>query len=116
MKKLKYRDIRIRTKPSIILIVLPSIRLSMKIAAVDMIRNVARIGIRRFQVTYFLYLYIATEEDVSARSPDKVTASPYDGMRKGRAVIMKIPKPKPMVLCMKLAPIASRNIYRYVYT
>jgi hypothetical protein len=32
-------------------------------------------------------------------------------MRKGRAVIMKIPNPNPTVLCTKLAPIARRNMY-----
>lgn len=49
-------------------------------------------------------------EVVSARSPDKVVASAYDGIRKGRRVIMNIPKPKPVVLCTKLAPTVNRNI------
>lgn len=47
---------------------------------------------------------------VMAKSPDRVVASPYEGIRNGRSVIMKIPKPNPVVLCMKLAPIARRNI------
>jgi hypothetical protein len=67
-------------------------------------------GKRRFHVIYFRYLNIATEDDVSARRPERVTASPYDGMRKGSAVIMNMPNPNPMVLWMKLAPAASRNI------
>ena len=48
-------------------------------------------------MTNFRYFSIATVADVSERSPDNVTASPYDGIRKGSAVIMNIPNPKPMV-------------------
>ena len=53
-------------------------------------------------------------EVVSARRPDKAVASPYEGIRKGRAVIMNMPNPKPVVRCTKLAPAASRNMYRIV--
>lgn len=68
-------------------------------------------GSSRFQVTNFRYLTITTAAEVSDNNPDSVTASPYDGIRKGRAVIMNMPNPKPTVLCTKLAPIASRNMY-----
>ena len=43
-------------------------------------------------------------EVVSASRPDRVVASPYEGIRKGSMVMMKIPNPKPVVRCTKLAP------------
>jgi hypothetical protein len=46
----------------------------------------------------------------SAKRPERVVASPYDGIRKGRTVMMKIPNPKPVVLSTKLAPTASNSI------
>jgi hypothetical protein len=49
---------------------------------------------------------------VIASSPESVVASPYVGMRNGSIVIMKMPKPKPVVRCMKLAPMLSRKIER----
>ena len=74
--------------------------------------NVATIGRKRFQFTYLIYLNITTAADVSDSRPDSVTASPYEGNRKGSAVMMNMPKPNPMVRCTKLAPAASRIIYR----
>jgi hypothetical protein len=59
-------------------------------------------------VTYFRYLTITTAAEVSDSRPESVTASPYEGIRKGRAVMMKMPNPKPIVRCTKLAPAASR--------
>jgi hypothetical protein len=56
-----------------------------------------------------MYLIITTVADVSESIPERVTASPYDGIRKGSAVIMNMPKPKPTVLWTKLAP-AERSI------
>ena len=47
-----------------------------------------------------------------ASRPDRVVASPYDGIRKGSTVMMKIPKPKPVVLSTKLAPTANNAISR----
>ena len=88
----------------------PSILSSREIAIVENIANAARIGRRRFQFTYLMYCIITTVADVSESRPERVTASAYDGMRKGRAVMMKMPNPKPMVLWMKLAPAARRNI------
>ena len=88
----------------------PSILSSMQIAMVENITNANVIGKKRFHVTYFTYFTITTAADVSDSIPDSVTASAYDGIRKGRAVMMNIPNPNPMVLWMKLAPIASRNI------
>jgi hypothetical protein len=49
---------------------------------------------------------------VIASSPESVVASPYVGMRNGSIVIMKMPKPKPVVRWMKLAPMLSRNMER----
>jgi hypothetical protein len=49
-------------------------------------------------------------EVVRASRPDRAVASPYEGIRKGRRVIMNIPNPNPVVLCTKLPPIVSRNM------
>lgn len=98
--------------PRILLIVGPSILSRRRIAAVENTTNAPIIGKRRFHVTYLTYCNITTVAEVRERSPERVTASAYDGIRKGRAVIMNIPKPKPIVRCTKLAPIARRNIGR----
>ena len=96
--------------PRIVFIAGPSILSSMNIAAVEKIANAARICRRRFQFTCLTYWIITTVEDVSESRPERVTASAYEGIKNGSAVMMNIPNPKPMVLCMKLAPAASRNI------
>jgi hypothetical protein len=64
---------------------------------VENITNAAITGKSLFQVTYFRYFIITTVADVSESSPESVTASPYDGIRKGRAVMMNMPNPKPIV-------------------
>jgi hypothetical protein len=51
-----------------------------------------------------------TAEVVMARSPERVVASPYVGRKNGSIVIMKMPKPKPVVRCTKLAPMLNRNM------
>jgi hypothetical protein len=51
-----------------------------------------------------------TADVVMARSPDSVVASPYVGRKNGSIVMMKMPKPKPVVRCTKLAPMLSRNM------
>ena len=78
--------------------VLPSILSSRHIAIVENTINAAMIGSKRFHVTYFKYLTITTVAEVKESRPESVTASPYEGIRKGRAVIMNMPNPKPMVL------------------
>lgn len=82
----------------------------MQIAIVEKITNAKVIGRKRFHVTYFTYFTMTNAADVSDSSPERVTASAYDGIRKGRAVMMNMPNPNPMVRCMKLAPAASRNM------
>ena len=82
----------------------------MQIAAAEMMMNVMRMGNRRFHVIYFLILMLIMADVVRARRPERVVASPYEGIKKGSKVIMKMPKPNPVVLCTKLAPTASRNI------
>ena len=47
---------------------------------------------------------------VPARSPERVIDSPYDGRKKGKNIITKIPNPKPLTRCMKLAAMVSTNI------
>ena len=51
-----------------------------------------------------------TAEVVMAKSPERVVASPYVGRKNGSIVIMKMPKPKPVVRCTKLAPMLNRNM------
>ena len=89
----------------------PSIRSSRHIAIVEKMMKDAKTGNNRFHVTYLKYFNITTVADVSESSPERVTASPYEGMRKGSAVMMNMPNPKPRVRCTKLAPIARRNMY-----
>lgn len=47
-----------------------------------------------------------------AKSPVSVVASAYEGMRKGSMVMMKMPKPKPVVRWMKLATMLRRKMER----
>lgn len=82
------------------------------IAAVEVRRNIESIGMSLFQVMNRLYFIEAINDVVSANNPDNAVASPYDGIRNGSNVIMKMPNPNPVVLCTKLAPTASRNICR----
>ena len=112
LKKLKYRLMIISTMPKIILIVFPSILSRRHIAMVENTTNAATKGSNRFHVTNFIYFSITTVAEVSESNPESVTASPYEGIRKGSAVIMNMPNPKPMVRCTKLAPAAKRTIYR----
>lgn len=72
--------------------------------------KVTSMGMSLFHVMNLLILNDMMAEVVSARSPDSVVASAYEGIRNGRIVIMNIPKPNPVALCTKLAPTVSRNI------
>ena len=67
----------------------------------------------RFHTMYFHILTHIIRQVDSASKPEWVVASPYDGIKKGRAVIMSIPNPKPVVRSTKLAPTASNAIRRY---
>lgn len=79
-------------------------------AIVETIINVSSIGQSRFQVTYSLSRHTMTAEVVMARSPESVVASPYVGRKNGSIVMMKMPKPKPVVRCTKLAPMLNKNM------
>ena len=98
--------------PSMNLIVESCITLSRQIAAVEVRRKMERIGMSLFQAMNRLYFIAATRDVVKANNPDNAVASPYEGIRKGSRVIMKMPNPNPVVLCTKLAPTARRNICR----
>ncbi len=89
--------------------------MSRKMDPVDMTMNVASMGRRRFHVMNLLIRMTMKMEVVIARSPERVVASPYDGMRKGSMVMMNIPKPNPVVRWTKLAPTVSRNISRILF-
>jgi hypothetical protein len=82
----------------------------MQIAMEENRKNAANIGNMRLQDTYFIYLSITTVDDVNESIPESVTASAYEGIRKGSTVIMNMPKPKPVVRWTKLAPVAKRMI------
>ena len=101
-----------RMNPSMNLIVPSCITLSRHIAAVEVRRKMERMGMSLFQVMNRLYFIAATRDVVKANNPDSAVASPYEGIRKGSRVIMKMPNPNPVVLCTKLAPTASRNIWK----
>ena len=79
-------------------------------ATVDITINVSSIGQSRFQLTYSHSRRTMTAEVVMAKSPDSVVASPYVGRKNGSIVMIKMPKPKPVVRCTKLAPMLKRNI------
>ena len=87
-----------------------SMRVKAKMAIVDTTINVSSIGQSRFQVTLLLIRQTMTAEVVMARSPERVVASPYVGRKNGSIVMMKMPKPKPVVRCTKLAPMLNRNM------
>ena len=75
-----------------------------QMAPADMTMKVMSMGRSRFQVTYLLIRKLMMADVVRARRPDNVVASPYEGIRKGRSVIMNMPNPNPVVRWMKLAP------------
>ena len=91
-----------------------SMRVKAKMAIVETTINVISIGQSRFQVIKLRSFQTMTAEVVMANSPDSVVASPYVGRKNGSIVIMKMPKPKPVVRCTKLAPILSRNMKRTI--
>ena len=107
---MKYRLASTSTTPRIRRSRLSSMLLRQDTAMADTAMNVRRIGRRRFQDTDFRSLKEIAADVVRARRPDRVVASPYDGRRKGSIVIMKMPKPKPVVRWIKLAPIQRRNM------
>ena len=45
-----------------------------------------------------------------ANSPESITDSPYDGKKKGKNIITKIPNPNPLTRWMKLATMVRRNM------
>ena len=96
--------------PRISLRMWSSMRVKAKIAIVETTMKVSSIGQSRSQVTYSRNRQTMTADVVMARSPESVVASPYVGRKNGSIVMMKIPKPKPVVRCTKLAPILSRNM------
>ena len=51
-----------------------------------------------------------TADVVIANRPESVVASPYVGRKNGSIVIIKMPKPKPVVRCTKLAPMLNMNM------
>ena len=104
--------IRISATPRMRRKIWSSIRVRAKIAMVETMMNVSKIGQRRCQVTLPLNRHTIAAEVVMANSPERVVASPYVGIRNGSIVIMKMPKPKPVVRCMKLAPMLRRNMER----
>ena len=87
-----------------------STRVKAKIAIVETTTKESSIGQSRCQVTYLRNRQTMTAEVVIANRPESVVASPYVGRKNGSIVIIKMPKPKPVVRCTKLAPILSRNM------
>ena len=70
-------------------------------------RNVASIGSSFLHAISRLYFTVIIIDVTDASSPERVVASPYEGIRNGSAVIMKIPNPNPVVRCTNAAPIVN---------
>ena len=102
----------INATPRTLLRIWSSMRVSAKIAIVETMTNVSSIGHNRFQVMKLRSFQTMTAEVVMANRPESVVASPYVGRKNGSIVIIKMPKPKPVVRCTKLAPILSKNMER----
>ena len=96
--------------PRICLRIWSSMRVSAKIAIVETMINVSSIGHSRFQVMKLCSFQAMTAEVVMASRPESVVASPYVGRKNGSIVMMKMPKPKPVVRCTKLAPMLNKNM------
>lgn len=82
-------------------------------------RNVASIGSSFLHAISRLYFTVIIIDVTDASSPDRVVASPYDGIRNGSAVIMKIPNPNPVVRCTNAAPIVNNMsviIFKFFYS
>ena len=79
-------------------------------AIVETTIKVSSIGQSRHQATYSRMRQTMTADVVIANRPESVVASPYVGRKNGNIVMMKMPKPKPVVRCTKLAPMLSRNM------
>ncbi len=79
-------------------------------AIVETTTNVSSIGHNRFQVMKPRSFQTITAEVVMANKPESVVASPYVGRKNGSIVIIKMPKPKPVVRCTKLAPMLNMNM------
>lgn len=111
LKKANQMPRKINVSPKIFLNALSLICERKQMAIVEINENAARIGHMLFQFTNFLNLMAIIAEVVIANRPDKAVASPYEGIRNGRNVMMKMPKPNPVVLCTKLAPIVRNKMY-----
>ena len=96
--------------PSSMFRMLYSMRLSTNMAPMETTINVSSMGrsLRHTMNLYFCMTIIS--EVVMARIPDRVVASPCEDMMAGSIVMMKMPNPKPVVRCTKLAPMLSRKI------
>ena len=45
-----------------------------------------------------------------ANRPESITDSPYEGKKKGKNIITKIPNPNPLTRWIKLATMVSKNM------
>ena len=68
----------------------------------------------RLQRMYFQLRIAIIKAVLPANNPESITDSPYEGNRKGKNIITKIPKPKPLTLWMKLAIIERNKIKKQV--
>ena len=100
-----------RTTPSICLSSTSSILRRKKMQMEDTMMKVTSIGRSRRHVTFLLSRIAIVNDVVSASIPESVTASPYEGMICMSIDMMKMPKPKPVVRWMKLAPMHRRIRY-----
>jgi hypothetical protein len=62
------------------------------------------------QRIYFQLRMAIIKAVLPANNPESMTESPYEGKKKGKNIITKIPKPNPLTRWMKLAMMDRRNM------
>ena len=65
-------------------------------------------------MNHFFFLTAISRAVVPANNPESVIDSPYDDRKNGKNIITKMPKPKPLTRCMKLAAKVRMNMKIYV--
>ena len=61
------------------------------------------------QRMYFQFLTAIISAVLPANKPESMTDSPYEGKKKGKNIITKMPKPNPLTRWIKLATMVKRK-------
>ena len=62
------------------------------------------------QRMYFRLRMAIIKAVLPANKPESITDSPYEGKKKGKNIITKMPKPNPLTRWMKLAMMARKKM------